>query len=231
MSLGIGGGATSILNNRNQIVSSNNSKEDLINQMNNSDDNMDYATKINESENVAGIYYNEEQDKINLDDLKSELAEIDAILTEQNNKMEKLKTDVDNKMDYSPSIPNMWPAKGPISCPYGWRSNPFTHKGSEFHDGIDIAAPYGTPIKAASSGIVVFSGYKASWGKLVIISHGNGYVSQYAHNSSLLVKKGDKVKQGQVISRLGNTGRSTGPHVHFGVAKNGIWINPLKVLN
>ncbi|MHB8157797.1 MAG: M23 family metallopeptidase, partial [Desulfocucumaceae bacterium] len=104
-------------------------------------------------------------------------------------------------------------------------------KRSEFHDGIDIAAAYGSAIKAAGDGVVTFAAYKGSWGRLIIISHGYGYVSQYAHNSSLLVSVGDKVKKGEVIARLGNTGRSTGPHVHFSVAKNGNWIDPMDLLN
>ncbi|MCT4593448.1 MAG: peptidoglycan DD-metalloendopeptidase family protein [Anaeromicrobium sp.] len=96
------------------------------------------------------------------------------------------------------------------------------------HTGIDIASKIGTPIKAAQGGKVVFSGWKGNYGKLVMLDHGNGYKTYYGHCSSLLVKKGDIVKRGQLIAKVGNTGRSTGPHVHFEVRKNNVPLNPLK---
>ncbi|WP_176461739.1 peptidoglycan DD-metalloendopeptidase family protein [Anaeromicrobium sediminis] len=96
------------------------------------------------------------------------------------------------------------------------------------HTGIDIANKMGSSIKAAQGGKVVFSGWKGDYGKLVILDHGNGYETYYAHCSSLLVKKGDIVKKGQVIAKVGNTGRSTGPHVHFEVRKNNVPLDPLK---
>lgn len=164
-----------------------------------------------------------------LDDLKEQLAQLDSVLTEQMGTMNQLKTDVEKELAYQAALPTFWPYDGRITSTFGWRKNPYTKKGSEFHDGIDIAGPYGSPIRAAGDGVVLFSGWKSSWGRIVIVSHGYGYVSQYAHNSSLLVKAGDKVKRGQVIARMGNTGRSTGTHVHFGVAKDGQWINPYKL--
>lgn len=170
-----------------------------------------------------------EGDINSLHDLKEQLAQLDSVLTQQAESMNKLKTDVDKQLAYEAALPTYWPYQGRITSTFGWRKNPYSHKGREFHDGIDIAGPYGSPIRAAGDGVVLFSGWKSSWGRIVIISHGYGYVSQYAHNSSLLVKAGDKIKRGQIISRLGNTGRSTGPHVHFGVAKDGQWINPYKV--
>lgn len=164
-----------------------------------------------------------------LDDLKEQLAQLDSVLTEQMDNISKLKTDVEKQLAYQAALPTYWPYDGRITSTFGWRRNPYTKKGNEFHDGIDIAGPYGSPIRAAGDGVVLFSGWKSSWGRIVIISHGYGYVSQYAHNSSLLVKAGDKVERGQVIARMGNTGRSTGTHVHFGVAQNGQWINPYKL--
>jgi murein DD-endopeptidase MepM/ murein hydrolase activator NlpD len=165
-----------------------------------------------------------------LEELKEQLAQMDALLTQQAENIDKLKNDVEKQLAYENARPTAWPMMGRLTSPFGWRKNPYSHRGSEFHPGIDLAGPYGTPIRAAADGVVTFAGWKAGWGKNILISHGYGYVTQYAHNSSLLVKEGDKVKKGQIIARLGSTGRSTGPHLHFGVAKNGKWINPLNEL-
>jgi murein DD-endopeptidase MepM/ murein hydrolase activator NlpD len=166
-----------------------------------------------------------------LEELKDQLALMDTMMTQQEESMNKLNTDVDQRLAYLQALPDAWPIQGRITSWFGWRANPYSHRGREFHDGIDIASTYGSPIRTAGDGVVTYAGYKGSWGRLVVISHGYGYVSQYAHNSSILVKTGDRVKKGDVIARLGNTGRSTGPHVHFGVAKNGTWINPMDLIN
>lgn len=110
--------------------------------------------------------------------------------------------------------------KGSVSSPYGSRWG-------SFHRGIDIAAPAGTPIYASASGTVVYSEYNnGGYGKMVIIDHGNGYRTYYAHNSSLYVSVGQKVSKGQNIAAVGSTGDSTGNHVHFEIRKNGSPINP-----
>jgi|GEM_PF-224220 len=166
-----------------------------------------------------------------LDALKEELEKMDLLLTQQADAMNKLKSDVERQIAYQNALPNAWPVQGRITSGFGWRRNPYSSRLREYHEGIDIAAPYGTAIRAAGDGVISFSGYKASWGNVVIISHGFGFVSQYAHNSSLLVKAGATVKRGQIIARLGSTGRSTGPHLHFGIAQNGKWINPLSIIN
>lgn len=101
---------------------------------------------------------------------------------------------------------------------------------SSAHTGLDIAAPRGTKISAAASGTVVFAGTKGSFGKMVVISHGNGVQTYYAHCSSLLVSKGDTVKQGQAIAKVGKTGNATGNHLHFEVRVNGQSYNPQKYI-
>lgn len=120
-----------------------------------------------------------------------------------------------------------WPCSGRISSYFGYRSIFGTYS---YHGGIDIATSYGTAITASDGGTVIWSGYKGTYGYLVIIDHGNGVQSYYGHCSSLLVSAGDKVYQGQTIARVGSTGRSTGNHCHFEIRINGTRVNPLSYL-
>ena len=113
----------------------------------------------------------------------------------------------------------MRPVGGYVSSAFGSRS-----RGN--HTGIDYANPMGTPVKAADGGTVTAAGWSGGYGYMVKINHGNGYETLYAHNSKLAVKVGDKVAKGQVISYVGSTGNSTGPHLHFEIRKNGAYLNP-----
>ncbi|MEG2455621.1 MAG: M23 family metallopeptidase [Oscillospiraceae bacterium] len=122
----------------------------------------------------------------------------------------------------------IWPTYGRITSYFGYRSIFGTYS---YHSGLDIAVPYGTTISAADGGTVSWSGYKGSYGKLIIIDHGGGKRTLYGHNSSLLVSTGDKVYQGQAIAKAGSTGRSTGTHCHFEVQLNGTAVNPLSYLS
>ena len=131
-------------------------------------------------------------------------------------------------------LPNgyfIWPVYGNITSYFGYR---YIFGSYSYHSGIDIAAPYGTSIQAADGGTVIWAGTGTgsnwSYGKYVIIDHGNGYQTYYAHCSSLLVSVGDKVYQGQTIAKVGSTGRSTGNHCHFQVKINGTTVNPLSYL-
>ncbi|MBT6716587.1 MAG: M23 family metallopeptidase [Nitrospina sp.] len=118
----------------------------------------------------------------------------------------------------------VWPAKGTLTSGFGKRNG-------RQHEGIDIAAPKGTPIYSAAAGEVVFSGWgPTGYGKMVIIKHQHHLTTVYAHNSKILVKKGTRVKQGQKISLMGSTGRSTGPHLHFEVRNDTKPKNPIKYL-
>lgn len=121
----------------------------------------------------------------------------------------------------------IWPVNGKVTSTTGKR----TLLGSTgYHSGLDIAVPYGTEVKASDGGTVTFSGWKGNYGNLVIITHDNGTQTYYAHNSELLVSKGDKVYQGQAIAQAGSTGRSTGSHCHFEVRVNGKTMNPYDYL-
>lgn len=115
---------------------------------------------------------------------------------------------------------------GYISSLYGYRTDPFDGHNS-FHSGLDFAGPAGTRVLAVGDGIVSHAGNDGGYGKLVEITHGNGYVTRYAHNAKLLVEPGQTVRRGDPIALMGSTGRSTAPHVHFEVLRDGRAVNPL----
>ncbi len=134
----------------------------------------------------------------------------------------------DQKLD-SKSTPAGMPSRGYISSGYGGRSDPFG-RGRAHHLGIDIDSNTGDPITAAAEGVVSFSGVRNGYGNVVEIDHGNGYKTLYAHNSVNLVRAGDVVRSGQLIGKVGSTGRSTGSHLHFEVMLNGRQVNPRQYL-
>jgi len=119
---------------------------------------------------------------------------------------------------------------GKATSGFGTRRNPFNDRRMEFHKGIDMGCHSGTRVHAARSGEVVFSGYQEGYGNLVIVEHEFGYRSYYGHLSKRLVKNGQRVKPGEIIAMSGNTGRSTGPHLHFEIRKNGRAMNPMTFL-
>jgi murein DD-endopeptidase MepM/ murein hydrolase activator NlpD len=123
------------------------------------------------------------------------------------------------------STPTGWPVGGRITSPFGNRQNP-RGGGAQFHTGMDISIPSGTPVKATADGVVSFSGWLAGNGNLVVLEHGFGYSTCFAHNKANNVQIGQKVKRGEVIAYSGSTGNSTGPHVHYEVWKNGKAVNP-----
>lgn len=122
-----------------------------------------------------------------------------------------------------------WPCSGPITSPFGYRTHPIFGT-TIFHAGIDIGVDYGTPIHAADSGVVVYSGWISGYGNAVIIDHGGGISTLYGHNQSLAVSEGQSVSKGSVIAYAGSTGNSTGPHCHFEVDVNGSPVNPMEYL-
>lgn len=117
----------------------------------------------------------------------------------------------------------MWPVSGPVTSPFGWRWG-------RMHEGIDIAVPTGTPVRAAQSGRVIIAGWMGGYGNLVVVDHGGGLSTAYGHNSAFALGVGASVSQGQVVAYAGSTGNSTGPHVHFEVRVNGAAVDPLGYL-
>ena len=152
---------------------------------------------------------------------------LDQTSIAQQNEFEDLLKYLENQQMVLASKPSIMPVSGKISSIFGYRKSPFNDL-REFHKGLDISAPSGTRIVATADGIVTFSGRKGLWGNLIVIDHGHGLVTHYAHAKKLLKKQGETVKRNEAIALVGNTGRSTGPHVHYEVHLNGIPVNPKK---
>lgn len=155
-----------------------------------------------------------------------DLEKLEQKLPEQEESLKQLKNAVVKRSERISQTPTIKPVQGRITSKFGYRKSPFGSR-REFHNGLDIAANTGTPIKATADGVVKFAGYIKGYGKIVTIQHGYGYETSYAHSSKLLVEVGQKVKKGQEVALVGNTGRSTGPHVHYMVRYNGQLKNPI----
>jgi murein DD-endopeptidase MepM/ murein hydrolase activator NlpD len=175
-------------------------------------------------EDVAGL------ESIDLPDFLSMLDELSMEMEDRGQKLSVLDTFLMDKSLHDRVMPSGSPVKnGWVSSGYGKRADPFTGK-KEFHKGIDLAGKEGSRVLSSGDGIVTWSAERSGYGKLVEITHGNGYVTRYGHNKKLLIAVGETVKKGQQIAVLGSTGRSTGPHVHFEVVHNGEQVNPSKFL-
>jgi len=165
-------------------------------------------------EDTQGILQAMDQLSSRLDDREQQLGALETML---------LHTNLQKQV-----YPTGRPVRGGwISSYFGMRADPFTGK-REFHKGIDFAGKRGSKVMAVAAGVVTWAGSRYGYGNLVEIDHGNGYVTRYGHNMKVLVKVGERVKQGQPIALMGSTGRSTGPHVHFEVRHNGVAVNPAK---
>jgi len=165
-----------------------------------------------------------DQDKI-ISDLKSdiELLEEKAQLQEQS--LQELFSFLEGQENLLASTPSIWPTRGFVTSGFGYRWG-------RMHEGLDIANRPGTPIYAPADGIVTFTGIRGGYGKFIVISHGFGYETAYGHMYSIDVKEGDIVSRGDYIGTIGNTGRTTGPHLHYEVHVNGVPVNPeLFILN
>jgi murein DD-endopeptidase MepM/ murein hydrolase activator NlpD len=181
------------------------------------------SISVSRSRGSVGIFSTRE--------IQRELGNLAKEIKFREENLEKLKQAVEADPAYYRALPNYPPAQGRLTSPYGERPSPFGGKRREMHAGIDLANAHGTPVVAAGEGVVSFAGVKSGYGRLIVINHGHGFITSYAHNSKLLVNEGDKVGKGQKIALMGNTGRSTGPHVHFTLQKKGEKIDPLYLLD
>jgi len=172
----------------------------------------------------------ERKEKQFFEDLNETIMSLETQLEKREKSLAELVNFLEEQKLTLMATPSIKPVDGWYSSEFGYRISPFTGRRA-FHEGVDIAANYGSPVKATAKGIVIHAGYKSGYGRLVTVDHGFGYVTRYGHNSKVLVNVGDRVEKGQVISKVGNTGRSTGPHCHYEVLINGIPVNPLKFIN
>lgn len=172
-------------------------------------------------------------DDIEAESLPALLSELDALSARIENRSQQL-TVLENLLMNRNLQDQVMPAgrpirKGWLSSYFGVRTDPFTGKRAR-HYGLDFAGAEGSDVIAVGAGVVTFAGPRYGYGNMVEINHGNGFVTRYAHNKEILVEVGEVVKKGQVISLMGSSGRSTGPHVHFEVLQNGRVVNPLQYI-
>ena len=158
--------------------------------------------------------------------LRREAERLGYVAKERVLSLKELVDQLEDKHQRLASSPAVWPAQGWLTSRFGTRISPFTGR-RQFHAGIDIAGAPGTDVVATARGKVIFAGSKGPLGQTVIVDHGYGVRTHYGHNKSVGVKRGDQVDRGTVIARLGNSGRSTGPHVHYTVEVKGKAVNPI----
>lgn len=166
---------------------------------------------------------------LTLDELQATLAHLDQLTDQRSDWMAVVESRLFEQKVKSMMVPTQQPVSGSLGSSFGWRIDPFTGR-SALHTGLDFQAQIGTPILAAAGGVVVTQEYHPEYGNTIEIDHGQGLVTRYAHSSRVLVKKGDLIKRGQRIAEVGNTGRSTGAHLHFEVLVSGVPQDPQKFL-
>lgn len=161
-------------------------------------------------------------------DMRKQTQDIINSLDSQEKELDEMLAKVTKDKDYFRSMPNLWPTGGELSSEYGLRDSPVIRGHAEsFHNGIDIANDVGAPVYAAGDGRVSYAEWKSGYGRMIMIDHGHGFSSEYGHLSAFAVEEGDKVSKGEVIGRVGTSGASTGPHLHFIIMKNGSPVDPL----
>jgi len=194
-----------------------------------------YENKMQQLTGLGGqadggfLSFSRDQEKEFIKKLTTDMQKLRMELKHQQENLLEISEVVEDKKSLLACTPSIWPIRGWVTSGYGFRNSPFTGK-REMHYGLDVATRFGVPIRASADGIVTFSAYKNNLGKAVIIEHGYGYSTVYGHNSEIFVQVGDKVKRHQVISSVGNTGRSTGPHLHYEVRLNGASVNPFSYI-
>ena len=165
-----------------------------------------------------------------LKEMSQELSQLRGAASKQEASLQMLIEYFEDKRSLFASTPALWPVRGWVTSPFGMRMSPFSGI-EKFHEGIDIAAQTGTPVTAPADGLVIKAGFGTGYGNLVEISHGYGIKTAYAHNSRLNVKAGQRVRRGDIIAYVGDSGSSTGPHLHYEVRLNGLPVNPTKYMN
>jgi murein DD-endopeptidase MepM/ murein hydrolase activator NlpD len=161
--------------------------------------------------------------------LAQKLDKLSAEATRQEQSLQELQTYFQEQKSLLASVPSIWPTRGWVTSDFGSRMDPYTSE-RVMHAGLDIAGPHGKEIVSPADGTVVFAGLEGGYGNVLVIDHGYGIKTRYGHLASIKVKAGEKLKRGDEIAAMGNTGRSTGPHLHYEVRVNGIAENPRKFI-
>jgi murein DD-endopeptidase MepM/ murein hydrolase activator NlpD len=161
---------------------------------------------------------------------KELVSELTLSTTRLEKEFRSLKLNLERKQLEEASVPSGLPIDGLLTDRFGNRRNPFGD-GYEYHSGIDIAAGFGSPVRATADGFVIYAAAHSGYGNVVIIDHGNSITTRYGHLSSINAKFGEWVSRGDVVGRAGSTGRSTGPHVHYEIRRDNIPLNPLNYKN
>jgi murein DD-endopeptidase MepM/ murein hydrolase activator NlpD len=163
---------------------------------------------------------------LSVPDFVKELERVSGQIDRKSKRLGALESSLMDKQLQAAVYPTGWPTDGGwVSSGFGLRSDPFTGR-TAFHEGVDIASRFGSAIKAMGGGVVSFAGQKEGYGLTIEINHGNGYTTRYAHCKSVLVRVGDRINKGQDVALVGSSGRSTGPHLHFEVLRDGKTVNP-----
>jgi murein DD-endopeptidase MepM/ murein hydrolase activator NlpD len=165
----------------------------------------------------------------NLTALPGKLSSLETEASRQEQSLRELQEYFDDQRSLLASTPSIWPARGWVTSDFGTRLDPWTAD-RKMHEGLDIATPHGQPVFSPSDGTVVFAGTENGYGKVLVIDHGYGVKTRYGHLSEITVHLGDHIKRGDRVAAVGNTGRSTGPHLHYEVRVNGIPENPRKFI-
>ncbi|MEW5739223.1 MAG: M23 family metallopeptidase [Myxococcota bacterium] len=161
--------------------------------------------------------------------LTQKLDKLSAEATRQEQSLQELQAYFQDQKSLLASVPSVWPVRGWVTSDFGSRLDPYTSE-RVMHAGLDIAGPHGKEIIAPSDGTVVFAGLEGGYGNVLVVDHGYGIKTRYGHLASINVKPGEKVKRGDIMAMMGNTGRSTGPHLHYEVRVNGVAQNPRKFI-
>lgn len=161
--------------------------------------------------------------------LAAKLDTLSTDATRQEQSLEQLQTYFLEQKSLLASTPSVWPARGWITSDFGQRTDPYTAE-RVMHEGLDIAAAHGKEVTAPADGTVIFAGLEGGYGNVLVIDHGYGVKTRYGHLSKVEVHPGDRVHRGELIGAVGNTGRSTGPHLHYEVRVNGLPENPRKFI-
>lgn len=189
------------------------------------ENNAEHSEELESAYMPLGIDYQ----KLTFRPIFDQMRVIKQSTTHNSIRLKQLLSRLSEKKSLLSSIPSVTPVSGWVTSGFGNRVSPFTGQ-IVSHKGVDLASPIGTPIRAPADGVVIFAGAKVGFGNFIMIAHGNGVVSRYGHNAQNMVRPGQKINRGEQIATVGMTGKTTGPHLHYEVLINGIYVNPKKFM-